>query len=32
MITVIAFSQGGKVFDNLSISSKILKYERKYAI
>lgn len=32
VITLIASAQGGKVFDNLSISSKILKCERKYAI
>ena len=26
------FSQGGKVYDNLSMPSKILKMERKYAV
>lgn len=32
MISAAVFAQGGKVSDNLAISSKILKMDRKYAI
>src|SRR6478609_9834744 len=32
LIYVTAFSQTGKVFDNLSLPSKILKGDRKYAV
>ena len=32
ILPIIGFSQTGKVFDNLSLESKILKSERKYAI
>jgi len=32
MLSSACFSQSGKVFDNLSLQSKILKGERKYAI
>ncbi len=31
-LPLIALSQTGKVFDNLSMTSKILKMERKYAV
>jgi len=31
-LTTSVFAQGGKVFDNLSLPSKILKMDRKYAI
>ncbi len=31
-MTLMAFGQTGKVFDNLSMTSKILKSERKYAV
>jgi len=30
--STLVFSQGGKVYDNLSLESKILKGQRKYAI
>ena len=32
MISAAVFAQGGKVSDNLTITSKILKMDRKYAI
>lgn len=32
MISVSVFAQSGKVYDNLSMESKILKMERKYAV
>jgi enterochelin esterase-like enzyme len=31
-VPLLTFSQAGKVFDNLSMTSKILKMERKYAV
>ncbi len=32
LLTSVSFSQSGKVFDNLTLPSKLLKSERKYAI
>ncbi len=32
LLPVLALAQTGKVFDNLSMTSKILKMERKYAV
>ncbi len=32
LVTLLSFAQTGKVFDNLTVTSKLLKSERKYAI